>query len=587
MDRYQEEIAQIKELLKQNPQGMTVTEISRRLGKNMHSVGRYLDVLRASGQVDMRQFGMAKVFSLSRRMPISMMLSTASEMMMVLDSDLRVIQVNDRFLQFLQMPRDEMVGKNIEYLPIADAGIHELVAGAVGALHAGKTHEMFHLPGEAERYFMVKIIQIVFEDGSGGFAVIMVDITAHKMAEKALRESEHKYRELVENANSIILKMDTDGNITFFNEFAETFFGFTQEEIIGKNVIGTIVPPTEETGRDLAALMEGIRTDADRFQNNENENITRDGRRVWIRWTNRAIFDEGGNPAGALCIGTDITERKVMEEQIRASEERFRDLADMLPQPVFEADLSGTITYANRRACTIFGSPADDARSAVKILDLIAPEDRERAERSIRRIVAEGVPSQEEYTALRMDGTTLPIMEYSNPITRAGRVTGLRGIAIDLSEQKAAERALREERDLISAVLDTVDALILVLDNDRRIVRFNRACEELTGYAAEEVLGRPALDLFLPAEDQERVNATLQRLVAGEAPCHVRNAWILRDGSTRVIDWSNTVLKDRSGDVAYIIGTGIDITGRMELEEDLRTCRQQVNHLLGERRLQA
>ena len=127
------------------------------------------------------------------------------------------------------------------------------------------------------------------------------DITNREHAEEALRCSEEKYRELVENANSIIFRRDTAGNVTFFNEFAQKFFGYGEKEMLGKNVIGTIVPEFESTGRDLRKMIENIGTSPDRYNVNVNENIRRNGKRVWIAWTNRPIRDENGNILEILC----------------------------------------------------------------------------------------------------------------------------------------------------------------------------------------------------------------------------------------------------------------------------------------------
>ena len=123
-----------------------------------------------------------------------------------------------------------------------------------------------------------------------------------------LSASEDLYRTLVENAGSIILAMDRDGNITFFNRQAEEFFGFMRREVLGKNAIGTIVPATESSGRDLDQLLHDLLTSPDQFLKNRNENVTSTGERVWVSWTNRAICDETGFPVGVVSVGTDVPE---------------------------------------------------------------------------------------------------------------------------------------------------------------------------------------------------------------------------------------------------------------------------------------
>lgn len=147
-------------------------------------------------------------------------------------------------------------------------------------------------------------------------ALLREKILAHELALEKLGRSEAKYREVVQNANSIILRRDPQGRITFFNEFAQRFFGYTEEEIFGKPVVGTIVPKTETTGRDLEAMIKEIGRYPERYASNENENTRRNGDRVWIAWTNRAIRDKDGNVVEILCIGNDITERKQLEKEL-------------------------------------------------------------------------------------------------------------------------------------------------------------------------------------------------------------------------------------------------------------------------------
>jgi PAS domain S-box-containing protein len=154
--------------------------------------------------------------------------------------------------------------------------------------------------------------------------VVFRDITASKRVEEALRENEEKYRELVENANSIILKWDKTGKITFFNEFAQRFFGYTSDEIIGKPAVGTIVPATESgSDRDLQRMIDDIIRHPENHIFNENENITRDKKRVWIRWQNKPLLDENGQFAGLLSIGTDITGRRQAEEALRKAHDEL------------------------------------------------------------------------------------------------------------------------------------------------------------------------------------------------------------------------------------------------------------------------
>jgi PAS domain S-box-containing protein len=143
-----------------------------------------------------------------------------------------------------------------------------------------------------------------------------------KKAEAALRKSEEQYRELVETANSFILKTDSQGNITFINKYGLEFFGYAQDELLGKNVLGTIVPDVDSEGRDLGSLTRDLMADPDRHRLRENENILRDGTRVWVSWSNHVMRDDAGRVIGALTIGNDITRRKRAEQElIRMNEE--------------------------------------------------------------------------------------------------------------------------------------------------------------------------------------------------------------------------------------------------------------------------
>jgi PAS domain S-box len=174
-----------------------------------------------------------------------------------------------------------------------------------------------------------------------------------------LRESEENYRTLVQSANSIILRFDTSGNVTFINQYAQKFFGYTKEEILGKNLIGTIVPATDSRGMDLRAKIHDIILHSDRYEVSENENTKKDGSRIWISWTNQPLYDDEGNLTGMLSIGNDITRLKQIENEIS-------DLNNELEQRV--ADRTRQLTEVNRNLESFTYSVSHDLRAPLRAI---------------------------------------------------------------------------------------------------------------------------------------------------------------------------------------------------------------------------
>ena len=176
-----------------------------------------------------------------------------------------------------------------------------------------------------------------------GLDIYLRDIDERKKIEGSLRESENKYKELVENANSFIFKLDTEGKITFCNEAAERFFGFTKEEMYGKDPTETISPKIETSGRNLTEAFKKIYEDPDKHSLHINENVKKNGKRVWVEWSNKALFDNDEHKIGHMAIGTDITERIKAEEEIK----RLATFPELNPNPILELDLEGNILYQN------------------------------------------------------------------------------------------------------------------------------------------------------------------------------------------------------------------------------------------------
>ena len=176
-----------------------------------------------------------------------------------------------------------------------------------------------------------------------------------QQADTAKRESENKYRELVENASSIILKIDTEGRITFFNEYAQRFFGYSEAEILGRNVLDTIVPETESTGRSMVEMVKDILDHPGMDSLSINENICKDGTRVWVSWNNHTLVNADGSKAGMLSIGQDITEQKKFEEELKKSEQRFRAFVENANDVVFALTAAGEFSYVSPNWTEMFG----------------------------------------------------------------------------------------------------------------------------------------------------------------------------------------------------------------------------------------
>ncbi|MGJ5630078.1 GAF domain-containing protein [Nostoc sp. CALU 1950] len=146
----------------------------------------------------------------------------------------------------------------------------------------------------------------------------------------------------------------------------------------------------------------------------------------------------------------------------------------------------------------------------------------------------------------------------------------------EVRERKFTEETLNTERNFISAVLDTASALVIVIDTQGQILRFNQACEQTTGYSFDEVRGRHFWNLFLLPEQVEQVKAVFEQLRSGEAPKEYESYWVTKDGSRRLIAWTNTTLQDYEGNVEYIVATGIDIS---DVYEELRLRKRTEQHL--------
>ncbi len=213
------------------------------------------------------------------------------------------------------------------------------------------------------------------------------DITERKRIDEELRYNKGLFQQLVESANSMIFRYDTEGIIHFVNDFALRFFGYTRDEMMGKNVL-MVVPKVDLSGNRIGNLVNEIVASPDKFEVNENENIRKNGDRAWIAWTNKTIFNESEGRSEVLAIGIDVTSRKKVEEKILENEKRLEGI--IVQQRKIEQEL----TQKNAQLTSFVYTVSHDLKSPLVtikaftsyLIEDIENQDKEAQEKDIRYI---------------------------------------------------------------------------------------------------------------------------------------------------------------------------------------------------------
>lgn len=272
------------------------------------------------------------------------------------------------------------------------------------------------------------------------------DITERKQAEEILSKSEHKYRELVENANSIILRWNPQGEITFMNEYGLKFFGYLEEELSGRLVKDTIVPPSESTGRDLRPLMDEICLYPEQFEHNVNENIRRNGERVWVAWTNKAVLDDQGQVVEVFSVGSDITDRRRAEEALRESEERFAKAFHANPAPMAISVIeTGRFIDVNDQWLTMLGHTREEVigHTSIELGIWADPGTRQQMIAQLRR---DRFFREAPIRFRTKNGNTLDVL-WSAETVRFGKQAVMLSLVYDITDRKRAETEVQQYRE--------------------------------------------------------------------------------------------------------------------------------------------
>ena len=428
------------------------------------------------------------------------------------------------------------------------------------------------------RYFDFTIYPVLGEDYEvEKLVVFAADITEHKITRQAMEKSERKYRELVDEAATVILRWDINGNVTFFNEYAQKFFGFSEQEILGKNVVGTIVPETEFTGRDLAKLMEEICRDPAKFEDNENENVKRNGERVWIAWKNRPIFNEQGELYEIHSVGIDITARKRAEDALRESEAKWRTLTEHSPEHILLLDEEGKILFIN------YTVPELTREQVIGMpMDQFLPDSyKESTNEILRGVWQSGEPAQ--YTLEYQGEHNINRFFEANvsAVKDGGVVTALVISARDVTERKRVEEALMlsEERQKKAQAVGRVGTWDWNLQTGDLV--WSDEMFRIMDYDPDEII--PTYEFFLScvhSKDREYVDGAVKKALDRIQPYNVDCQIITKKGVEKTANAQGDVKYNEEGEPIEMLGTFQDITERKKIETELEQYRNQLEELV-------
>src|SRR5208337_466264 len=241
MEQFQNVSLKILDTLKNSPHGMSITEIARIINKNKHSVGRYLEVLQVSGQVEMRMFGKAKVFSAAKRIPLDLLMNFSREFILILDSDNRVLHVNNYFLNLIKTTRDAIIGKNFYFISVSPPHSQTILNSIQSCIKSGIPETEIMVGSGTQKIYLARIMSIVFNEGTKGIAIAIEDITDRKNAR--LLEQKYNYLlDILSDTTDLAILISRNESVIFANKTIERLFGLHCQGISLFYLLESIVP---------------------------------------------------------------------------------------------------------------------------------------------------------------------------------------------------------------------------------------------------------------------------------------------------------------------------------------------------------
>lgn len=496
-----------------------------------------------------------------------------------------LVGVNDRGLVVIFNPaaqrmfgfaEKEMLGRPLDVLiPLRYRDRHrrslqDFFSGAPMSDMLGMNLELPALRSSGEEFFVELSLSLWQQGQTSRVIAALRDVTARRRADEELRRSEERYRALVQTQVEAVCRWLPDTTLTYVNQAFCRLLGKRPEELLGRKFIDLL--PVEARGRMDEHIRELLANPGTLYEEIPIPN--RDGGSLWYRWSNTAIVGELGDVMEVQSVGLDITERKRVEEDLRESESRFRDTADLLPQAVFETDALGTLAFANRVTMEMTGCGGADLERGVTIFDLVAESDCQQLAQTFHRVLdGETIHAREALIEMR-NGRRIEVLISAAPLVRKGRVVGVRGVAVDISERIVAEQALRQSEKKFKrlfreyqTLLDGIPDPIALIAPDLTVLRTNLATADIVARPVQELPGQKCCSLWADSSCRQEECPVMTSFRTG-----VVRKMVARTDDGRSWEVRTFPVKNKTGTTVQVIRYANDITRQMQLrEESLRT----------------
>lgn len=451
---------------------------------------------------------------------------------------------------------------------VGEAALHAFV------LHDGKFLEQLFAPASHELWMRWTVVWLLLFFG----VHTQLIIDRGRRAERSLARERDFTSAVLNTAGSLVVVLDRRGRIVRFNRACEQTTGYTFEEARGKHFADVFLAPEE---REAVLKIFDRLTSGEFPIKHECHWLTKDGRLRLISWTNTCILGEQGGVEYIVSSGLDITEHRQMEQTIHESERRFREMAELLPEAVFETDERLRVTYVNPKGLTLIGYTIADIAKGITLRDVLSDHSWERVQQAVREGLL-GSARAEEYYEIelkRSDGTAVICEAAAVPITGPdGSFQGLRGVVRDVTERRQMEQALRESEQRFRELAELLPEAVFETDPKLGITYANRKFAALVGRSMDEIARGLTLREVLSPESWERAQQVPRRHLAGEISSDTyREYEVVRpDGTTVLCEATSTPIFAPDGSLRGLRVVARDITERKKYEEELRRSNEEL-----------